>query len=157
MKLWLLSLALFVSTPAWAGQPAGQAGTGDAKAHYERAEALYKKGDVDGAIAEYREAIRLEPDYAEAHNDLGYVLYGKGDVDGAIAEYRAAIRLKPDLVLPHTNLGIALGRKGDVDGAIAALGIRGPSLGKAADLKSGGLRYRAEGNLQVPQEKTGVD
>ena len=45
--------------------------------------ALVAKGDPDGAIREYREAIRLKPDYAEAHSSLGNALSGKGDVDRA--------------------------------------------------------------------------
>jgi len=36
--------------------------------------ALVAKGDPDGAIREYREAIRLKPDYAEAHSSLGNAL-----------------------------------------------------------------------------------
>ena len=54
---------------------------------------------LDEAIAEFREAIRLKPDYAEAHNNLGIALKAQGKLDEAIAEYRAAIRLKPDDVL----------------------------------------------------------
>ena len=54
------------------------------------------KSKHDEAIAEYREAIRLKPDFAEAHNNLGNALQAKGKLDEAIAEYREAIRLKPD-------------------------------------------------------------
>jgi Flp pilus assembly protein TadD len=85
MKLRVVVLALFVGTVAWAG-PQGQ--PSDAKAHFDRGTALYDKGDLDGAIAEYREAIRLRPDYAEAHVYLGNALDDTGDHDSAIAEYR---------------------------------------------------------------------
>src|SRR5579859_3133641 len=50
-------------------------------------------GDADSGIAEYLEAIRLNPDYALAHYNLGLALRKKGDRDGAIAEYRTAIQL----------------------------------------------------------------
>ena len=63
------------------------------------------QGKLDEAIAAYREAIRLKPDYAEAHSNLGIALAGQGKLDEAIAEYREAIRLKPDYAAAHNNLG----------------------------------------------------
>ena len=53
------------------------------------------KGDLDGEIAEYREALRLNPNNADAHNDLGVALEQKGDRRGALEEYRAAYMLDP--------------------------------------------------------------
>ena len=47
------------------------------------------------AIAEYREAIRLDPNSAVAHADLGSVLVGQGELDEALAEFREASRLEP--------------------------------------------------------------
>ena len=44
------------------------------------------KGDMDGAIAEYREALRLNPNNDMAHYNLGLALEHKGDWDGAMAE-----------------------------------------------------------------------
>ena len=71
MTLPLVVLALLMSTPARAGL---QAKPGDARAHFDRAKALYGKGDLDGAIAELRQAIRLRPGFAEAHYGLGGAL-----------------------------------------------------------------------------------
>ncbi len=119
MKVGLLALALLVSTAAGAAPQSRPGGTGDAKAHFDRGIALVEKGDLDGAIGEYREVIRLKPDFADAHNNLGAALNQKGDLDEAIAESRAAIRLKPDYAIAHNNLGVALDAKGDLDGAIA--------------------------------------
>ena len=58
--------------------------------------ALYKKGDLDGAIAEYRAALRLTRMMHEAHCNSALALDDKGDLDGAIAEYREALRLNPE-------------------------------------------------------------
>src|SRR5438067_1602731 len=102
MRFGLLALALLVSTSACT---AAQANPDDAEAHYNLGNALYVKGDHDGAIAEYREAIRVKPDHAEAHHNLGSALDDKGDHDGAIAEWHEAIRLKPDLAKAHYDLG----------------------------------------------------
>ena len=73
----------------------------------------------DAAIAEYRAALRIQPDLAAAHANLGIALQAKGDLDEAIAEYRTVIRLCLDYAAAHTNLGIVLKAKGDLDGAIA--------------------------------------
>ena len=45
--------------------------------------ALKSKGDKDGAMLEYRKALRLNPNYEPAHRQLGGVLSRKGDLDGA--------------------------------------------------------------------------
>src|SRR5262249_1313262 len=40
--------------------------------------ALAAKGDVDGAIAAYKEAIRLKKDYPQAHCNLAHMLRDEG-------------------------------------------------------------------------------
>ena len=88
-------------------------------AHSYLGVALRDKGDLDGAIAEFREAVRLKPDSAEVHSNYGMTHQDKGDVNGAIVEYREAIRLKPDFALAHSNLGNSLASRGDFSGAVA--------------------------------------
>jgi tetratricopeptide (TPR) repeat protein len=74
---------------------------------------------VDAAIAEYRKAIELKPDFADAYNSLGNALDDKGEADAAVAAYRKAIELKPDVAGFHDNLGVTLLKEGNVDAAIA--------------------------------------
>lgn len=80
-------------------------------------------GHLADAIAEYHEALRIEPNYPEAHFNLGAALILSRDsaVAGqAIAEYQTAIRLRPDYAEAHNNLGNALARTpGRMDDAIA--------------------------------------
>jgi Flp pilus assembly protein TadD len=66
------------------------------------------EGDWDGAIVEFREALRLNLHAADAHSFLGFALRQKGDLDGAIAEYREALRLNPNDDTAHYRLGLAL-------------------------------------------------
>jgi len=77
-----------------------------------------EKGDFDQAIADYTEAIRLDPDYYNAYHNRGYTYYQvKNDYDTAIADYNQAIRLNPN---GDTYLlrGLVYHEKGDYDTAI---------------------------------------
>ena len=80
--------------------------------HVAMGSLLAEEGNINGAIAAYRTAIRLQPDDAIADSNLGVALAAKGDLEGAIAAYRTAIRLRPDYADAHYNLGIALKAKG---------------------------------------------
>ena len=68
----------------------------NAMAHCNLGTALKAKGDLEGAIAEYRAALRLQPDSAMAHYDLGRVLWTKGDREAAFEEIHTAHRLAPN-------------------------------------------------------------
>jgi serine/threonine-protein kinase len=73
----------------------------------------------DQAIAEFEQAIRLDPDNAWCHNRLGFTLAWKGGLeDEAIAHFREAIRIDPNLGWSHYFLAIALERKGVLDEAV---------------------------------------
>jgi protein O-mannosyl-transferase len=87
-------------------------------AHHNLGIALFRKGQIDEAISQYRDTLRLEPDYAEAHYDLGAALAAKGRTGEAISQFREAIRLKPDYAEAHCNLGTALGKEGQMTEAI---------------------------------------
>jgi Flp pilus assembly protein TadD len=62
-------------------------------AHNNLGAALAGCGQLDKAIAQYRKALEIKPDYAEPHNNLGIVLAGRGEVEEAIAHYRKALDL----------------------------------------------------------------
>ena len=79
-----------------------------AGAHFTLGVALSTASDFPAAIAEFREALRLHPNFVEARSSLGLTLYLIGDVDGAIEEYRAVLRLQPDLAQVHVNLATTL-------------------------------------------------
>jgi len=87
-------------------------------AHVNLGAAFEDTGDLDGAIAEYRHAIQLDPKSGDAHFRLGSAIGKKGDVDGEIAEYHEALRLNPKAAVTHYNLGVAFVRKGDLQAAL---------------------------------------
>ena len=77
-----------------------------------------RRGQLDEAIREYRESLRLNPYYGLTHYNLGNALLQKGEVDEAIQHYQLAILLLPMYVDSYNNLGLALRKKGQVDEAI---------------------------------------
>ena len=59
------------------------------------------------AESEYREAIRLKPEFSYYH-DLGICLARQGRSSEAASAYRAALQLNPKSANAHYNLGLAL-------------------------------------------------
>ena len=78
-----------------------------------------EEDDLDGKIADYAEAIRLNPGYTRPSTTAASARFDKGDLEGAIADYDEAIRLDPEYAPAFHNRGIARLVKGDLDGAIA--------------------------------------
>ena len=91
---------------------------GNARAHNNLANDLFKQGKVEEALRHLSEALRIRPDYAEAHTSLGIVLASQGKLDEAVAHHSEAIRLNPGYPAAHNNLALALSRQGRLDQAI---------------------------------------
>src|SRR6059058_5151340 len=77
-------------------------------AEYNLGLALKNQGQLDEAIAHYRRAINIWPDYVEAHYNLGGAYIEKGETDEVLAEYRRAIEIRPEEADSHNNYGSAL-------------------------------------------------
>lgn len=77
--------------------------------------------NVSAAIASFRRAVELDPEYAEARNNLGVQFLLAGNYPEAIEQLRAATSLSPSWGKPHLNLGDALRATGQFDQAIAEL------------------------------------
>ncbi len=95
--------------------------TAPAKKEFDRASDASKSGKADDAIAHFRKAIALYPQYVMAHNDLGAELLGQGKLDDAAEELRRAIQLDPKAFNPHLNLGIVLVEKREFSEATVEL------------------------------------
>ncbi|NDA09119.1 MAG: tetratricopeptide repeat protein [Alphaproteobacteria bacterium] len=79
----------------------------DATIFFYRGTAKNDLKDYQAAIADYDEAIRLNPELAEAFNNRGNAKSTLEDYQGAIADYDEAIRLKPDDAGALHNRGVA--------------------------------------------------
>jgi tetratricopeptide (TPR) repeat protein len=73
----------------------------------------------DRALADYSQAIKLEPNSAKTYYERGCVYLNKGDKDRAIADYSQAIRLDPNYASAYNTRGSAYYGKRDKDRAIA--------------------------------------
>src|SRR5436309_11228197 len=79
---------------------------------------LAEQRKLDAAVSEFREALRINPQYAQAHYYLGAALFELDNgVDEALVELREAIRLNPENAEAHNTLGLALLEQGSVDEA----------------------------------------
>ena len=78
-----------------------------AAAHDNRGVAFARKGQLDGAIADLDEAIRLDPRSAVALSNRGNAYIAKGQFDRSILDYSEAIRLDPGYVPPYGARGTA--------------------------------------------------
>jgi tetratricopeptide (TPR) repeat protein len=92
---------------------------GNDLAHNNLGAALANKGRVAEAMAQYADAIRLNPAHFRAHYSLGTHLARQGRLDEAIAHFREVIRVVPTSWEAHYNLGLALGRQGKYAEAVA--------------------------------------
>ncbi len=95
-------------------------GRGNAKglseAAYNRGNAYARIGDFDRAIADYDEAIRLNPTMATAFDNRGRAYSEKNQFERAVADYDEAIRLNPNSAVTLHNrcwAQLALGRTSD--------------------------------------------
>ncbi|MEG3958309.1 tetratricopeptide repeat protein [Microcoleus sp. herbarium2] len=84
-----------------------------------RGEDKYQKGDYQGAIAAYTQAIALNPNYVQAYHNRGIVRSKLGDKQGAVADYNQALRINPNYAKAYYNRGIARDDLGDKQGAVA--------------------------------------
>ena len=85
-----------------------------ADAHMWLGASLLNQGKVDEAIAEMRNAIRLEPDNGQAHQGLARAFWvGKGDFAAAIPEFERAIQLNPEAGYSYLQLSLLLAWEGN--------------------------------------------
>jgi len=106
------------------------------------------KEDYDRAMADYTEAIRVDPTYVLAFKNRGSVYQRQDDLDRAIANYSEAARLDPTFLLAFADRASAYQEKGDFDNAIADFGtvIRlSPKDAKA--YYSRGVAYQLSGDF----------
>ena len=89
-----------------------------AEAYCTRGSSHGRNGDLDKAMVDCTEAIRLDRRGAEAYHARGIVYGLKGDFDRAVADCTEVIRLAPAKPQGYYNRGNAYLGKGKLDKAI---------------------------------------
>jgi protein O-GlcNAc transferase len=80
----------------------------DADSYYNLGVAFQGMYHNKEAEASYRQAISINPDYAEAYSNLGIILKEQERFDDAIFCYRQALEITPNFAEGHCNLGNVL-------------------------------------------------
>jgi spermidine synthase len=83
-----------------------------ADVHNDLGIALASKGQMDAAIAEFREALRLGPDSARTHWHLGAALAERGAIDEAVEHLRRSVQLDPSNSAAQRDLAAILAVRG---------------------------------------------
>jgi tetratricopeptide (TPR) repeat protein len=99
-------------------------------------------GDLDRAIADFDQAIAVDPNFAGAFFNRGLVYIQKGDLERAVADFSQVIGLDPGHAGAHALRGMVYARVGEREKAISDL-ERSLELGLEPD-----ARQRAQSLLE---------
>lgn len=90
-----------------------------AAAYHNRGRAYAMKDNSERAIADYNQAIELDPQDAEYHTTRGDAYLDEGQLDRALADFNRALELDPYDTEAMTGRGEVYVEKGDLERAIA--------------------------------------
>ena len=92
-----------------------------AEQHFQAAKEAERAKDLETAVGEYRQVLKLKPEVAEVWVNLGLDLYILNKNDDAVAAFRQALRRNPNLVPANLFLGMAYLRSDQFEKAIPPL------------------------------------
>jgi Tfp pilus assembly protein PilF len=90
---------------------------GSAHLHQLMAREMTRQGNTEGAVAHYREALKIDPRLPGAHFELAEILSAGSDPDGAQKEYQAALAVDPSDEKSECRLGEFALRASDLKAA----------------------------------------
>lgn len=91
-----------------------------AVAYYDLGNAYFRRGEYRQAAEQYRQSVKINPDYAVAYFSLGNALSKMGQAQAAIEQYRQAVKHDGEYAEAYSNLGTALEAEGKLEEAIRA-------------------------------------
>jgi Flp pilus assembly protein TadD len=80
-----------------------------------------RAGDLEGAVGDYTQFLKLHPEVAEIHSNLGAALAGLGRYGEALLEYKTALKLSPKLEGARLNLALVYYKMGKISDATTEL------------------------------------
>jgi tetratricopeptide (TPR) repeat protein len=105
-----------------------------AEDHYYAALDLMAEGQLEKAVAAYRESLSADPSFTEAMHGLARALQDLARYDEAIVVAQRIAEIDPDDVLAHTSLSVLYQKKGMIPEAEAE-GAKARVLGWKQQLK----------------------
>jgi tetratricopeptide (TPR) repeat protein len=90
-------------------------------AYMTRGNAYIRKGEVDSALRDYEEAVRIQPDNYDALVNRGNAYARKKEWDKSTRDYDEALRLNPKSFQAYCNRAMNHLAAGDLDRALADL------------------------------------
>src|ERR1700730_18039887 len=78
-------------------------------------------GDLEGAVAGYKQFLKLHPEATAIHSNLGAALAGLGRFEEAVPEYKIALRQSPALVGARLHLALVHYKMGRIQEAATEL------------------------------------
>ena len=172
MQVSLLIAAVGASTAAHCGESVAAEGrlwgafdvaqAQDAKAYLDRGIEKAKQGDLDGALSELNEAIRLDPQSAFAYYNRGVIWGARQNLDRAISEYDQAIKFEPKYAVAYVNRGLAWHNKGNSDRALAdfdkAIALKPePGIGALAYLNRGLVKVNTDVDTAIADYSRAIE
>ena len=95
--MWLLTLFFIGCGATYHAEPTREPQiTKYAGSYFEQGNIYLKEKEYHKAIAQYQQALRLDPNNAIVHAALGWAYYNVGMLDAAIAEGEEVMRLEPN-------------------------------------------------------------
>lgn len=124
---------------------------GLAAAYFYRGAAHVARNDLDRALADYTQAIAIDPTESDYLNSRAAIYEHKNDMQRAMTDYDQAIKLNPRSAYAYNNRGASFQRKGDFARASADYGEVTKLQPKNIDAWAARCWVRAAGGREVQQ------
>ncbi|HEY2962814.1 MAG TPA: tetratricopeptide repeat protein [Pyrinomonadaceae bacterium] len=86
--------------------------------HYLKGQVYGLQGNGQGAEAEFRRALDLDPNYLPAYSSLAALFINANQQDRAIAEYKKILEIRPDNATVYTLIGMLEYQRQNYDAAV---------------------------------------
>src|SRR5258708_36154620 len=96
MRYWLILIGVVIGFVIGSTSQVTRAQLTEATEYLDRGDISYTRGDYASAIADYNQAIQLNPQSDKAYYGRGLAEYSRGDRRGALADFTQSIALNAD-------------------------------------------------------------